>query len=180
MNDPAVKLALALSIMLGGVLAAIAFRPDPAVPRTAAPTWSELAALRNHRPPESAAATATERTAVSHSSQVGAFESAAARGPTVLTPLDNPPTVPALPSKYPGDGLGRSTGWGMPLVPPPDRAPVDTVRRMHKIEDGDTLPALAERYLGSPRRANDIFNANRDVLSNPDLLPIGVELKIPP
>ena len=68
----------------------------------------------------------------------------------------------------------------MPLVPPQEGTPAGNGPRTHKIEDGDTLPALAERYLGSPRRANDIFNTNRDVLSNPDLLPIGAELKIPP
>jgi nucleoid-associated protein YgaU len=51
--------------------------------------------------------------------------------------------------------------------------------RVHSIVDGDTLRDLAARYLGSPDRAMEIFNANRDVLGNPDILPIGVELKIP-
>ena len=49
-----------------------------------------------------------------------------------------------------------------------------------RIVDGDTLAALAQRYLGSPARAGEIFDANRDVLSDPELLPIGAELKIPP
>ena len=40
--------------------------------------------------------------------------------------------------------------------------------------------ALAERYLGPASRAGEIFAANRDVLFDPKLLPIGVELKIPP
>ena len=50
----------------------------------------------------------------------------------------------------------------------------------HTIVDGDTLPALAERYLGSSARANEIYEANRDVLRDPALLPIGMELKLPP
>ena len=50
----------------------------------------------------------------------------------------------------------------------------------HKIVDGDTLASLAERYLGSKTAADAIFQANRDVLSNPEMLPIGVELKLPP
>jgi nucleoid-associated protein YgaU len=50
----------------------------------------------------------------------------------------------------------------------------------HKIHDGDTLPALAQRFLGTAERAGEIFQANRDVLNRPDLLPIGLELKIPP
>jgi nucleoid-associated protein YgaU len=50
----------------------------------------------------------------------------------------------------------------------------------HRIVDGDTLTTLAERYLGSASRAGEIFAANRDVLFDPKLLPIGIELKIPP
>ena len=49
----------------------------------------------------------------------------------------------------------------------------------HKIIDGDSLALLAERYLGSASRASEIFAANRNVLSQPEILPIGVELKIP-
>jgi hypothetical protein len=39
---------------------------------------------------------------------------------------------------------------------------------------------LAQHYLGAAARAGEIFDANRNILSNPELLPIGVELKIPP
>jgi nucleoid-associated protein YgaU len=63
------------------------------------------------------------------------------------------------------------------MMPEPDRPPT---ARTHRIADGDSLVTLAERYLGSPDRALEIFEANRDVLSHPQLLPIGTELKIPP
>jgi nucleoid-associated protein YgaU len=49
----------------------------------------------------------------------------------------------------------------------------------HKIIDGDTLPALAARYLGDAGRAGEIFEANRNVLASPDILPLGRELRIP-
>jgi phage tail protein X len=52
--------------------------------------------------------------------------------------------------------------------------------RTHTVVDGDTLAALAERYLGSSGRALEIYNANRILLPSPDVLPIGVELRIPP
>jgi phage tail protein X len=52
--------------------------------------------------------------------------------------------------------------------------------RTHTVIDGDTLARLAARYLGSSDRYGEIFAANRGVLSTPDLLPIGVELVIPP
>lgn len=50
----------------------------------------------------------------------------------------------------------------------------------HVVEDGDTLTRLAAQYLGRPEAYLEIFNYNRDVLSTPDLLPIGAVLKIPP
>jgi len=49
----------------------------------------------------------------------------------------------------------------------------------HRIVDGDTLHKLAQAYLGDRDRYLDIFQANRGVLSDPRLLPIGVELAIP-
>ena len=51
--------------------------------------------------------------------------------------------------------------------------------RIHVVHNGDTLEKLAERYLGSPLRAGEIFDLNRDRLKNPHVLPIGAELRIP-
>ncbi|MBI3838728.1 MAG: LysM peptidoglycan-binding domain-containing protein [Planctomycetia bacterium] len=58
-------------------------------------------------------------------------------------------------------------------------SPADGLVR-HKIADGDTLSKLAATYLDHSDRYLEIFELNRDVLSSPDLLPIGRELKIPP
>ncbi len=52
--------------------------------------------------------------------------------------------------------------------------------RTHVVVDGDTLTGLAARYLGSSDRYGEIFSANRQLLSKPDLLPIGATLVIPP
>ena len=93
-----------------------------------------------------------------------------------------PSRAAALPAdSYPETNPPPSSQWGvsMDLVMPVTTATDDEPRR-HKIVDGDTLPALAERYLGSAARANEIFDANRDVLPDPELLPIGAKLKIPP
>jgi nucleoid-associated protein YgaU len=49
----------------------------------------------------------------------------------------------------------------------------------HRVVDGDTLASIAQRYLGDAQHAPEIFEANRDVLTNPELLPIGAVLKIP-
>lgn len=66
--------------------------------------------------------------------------------------------------------------------PPPkpvSPAPPQAARTItHRIADGDTLASLAARYLGSASRWREIFAANRDRLANPDILPIGAELRI--
>jgi nucleoid-associated protein YgaU len=50
---------------------------------------------------------------------------------------------------------------------------------VHAIVNGDTLEALAERYLGRADRAGEIFEANRTRLQDPEILPIGMKLTIP-
>jgi nucleoid-associated protein YgaU len=60
---------------------------------------------------------------------------------------------------------------------PSPRAPIRF--DIHVVEDGDTLSTIAEQCLGAASRANEIFELNRDILKSPDLLPIGVALRIP-
>jgi nucleoid-associated protein YgaU len=62
----------------------------------------------------------------------------------------------------------------------PDLDMPDTAPRRHVVVDGDTLSKLAVRYLGNSDRVAELFRANRALLSNPDLLPIGAVLEIPP
>ena len=52
--------------------------------------------------------------------------------------------------------------------------------RNHRITDGDNLQRLANRYLGDESRYTEIYAINEDTLSDPELLQIGMELKIPP
>ncbi|MCE9605226.1 MAG: tail protein X [Planctomycetia bacterium] len=67
------------------------------------------------------------------------------------------------------------------VTPPPEQSRVKASKpKRHRVRDGETLASLAERYYGNAERYIAIYDANRGVLSNPDLLPIGVELAIPP
>ncbi len=49
----------------------------------------------------------------------------------------------------------------------------------HVVTDGDTLLDLAKRYWGDASRAEELYQLNRDRLDHPDLLPIGIVLRVP-
>ena len=50
----------------------------------------------------------------------------------------------------------------------------------HRVVNGDSLAALSQQYYGRPDRGLMIFAANRRQLVHPEILPIGMELVIPP
>ena len=49
----------------------------------------------------------------------------------------------------------------------------------HKVEAGDCLWNLAKQYLGDGSRYNEIYELNRDIVQNPNLIYVGQELKLP-
>ncbi|MBI2478001.1 MAG: tail protein X, partial [Planctomycetia bacterium] len=55
----------------------------------------------------------------------------------------------------------------------------DEPARVHRIADGDTLETIAERYLGDRREWRSIFSHNHEILTDPAILPIGQEIRIP-
>ncbi len=57
-----------------------------------------------------------------------------------------------------------------PAVPPPGR---------YRVRDGDDLTSIATRFYGTPAVAREIWEVNRDLLPDPGLLPIGLELRLP-
>ena len=61
-------------------------------------------------------------------------------------------------------------------APAASTAPTD---RVHVVQDGDSLERLAQRYYGSERYAAFLYSVNQAVLRSPQLLPIGVSLRIP-
>jgi nucleoid-associated protein YgaU len=164
MMDPVVKTAMALCVLLAGVCAAMLFRHDPPVATSPAPPAP--ARLLIHSDGDAAApADLPPRT-----------PSAIQRPATVVKPLDVVKSPAPLAPNYPRTDLPSDSrrGGSIDMMMPAS----DT--RTHKIVDGDTLASLAQRYLGSATRAREIFDANRNVLSDPELLPIGAELKMPP
>jgi nucleoid-associated protein YgaU len=47
------------------------------------------------------------------------------------------------------------------------------------VKKGDTLSALAKRFYGKGSLYMKIFDANQDVLTNPDLIKVGQKLRVP-
>jgi len=55
----------------------------------------------------------------------------------------------------------------------------DTTGHTYVVREGDTLGQIAEKLLGDHTASLDIFNANRDQLTDPNVLRPGQVLKIP-
>jgi nucleoid-associated protein YgaU len=50
---------------------------------------------------------------------------------------------------------------------------------IYTVKSGDTLSLIAKSLFGDPMRYPEIFNLNKDVLKNPDLIKVGQKLKLP-
>lgn len=51
--------------------------------------------------------------------------------------------------------------------------------RIHTVAEGETLSAISRRVYGCANRWEEIFDANRDQLDDPDLIRPGQTLRIP-
>ncbi|HVO83229.1 MAG TPA: LysM peptidoglycan-binding domain-containing protein [Syntrophobacteria bacterium] len=49
----------------------------------------------------------------------------------------------------------------------------------HEVKKGETLSKIAEKYYGDSGLYMKIFEANRDTLTDPNLIRIGQKLRIP-
>jgi nucleoid-associated protein YgaU len=58
--------------------------------------------------------------------------------------------------------------------------PAALVPPSYVVRDGDDLTSIATRFYGHPAAAGAIWTANRATLSDPEVLPIGSELTLPP
>lgn len=171
------RIALAVVVMLAGLGVALCFRQPIEPHDTPAATASEQPS-RDDR-----AAVASGNSGLSRyiaDSPAGAAGQEGNRlqvsrpfAPAANDDVEGPSSArPAQPAMRNVDAAEDRLALG----PEPPEVP----QRTHIIRDGDTLTYLAEKYLGSAERYLEIYAANRDLLRSPDLLPIGVELKIPP
>ncbi|HEY2828424.1 MAG TPA: LysM peptidoglycan-binding domain-containing protein, partial [Pirellulales bacterium] len=133
----------------------------------------------------------------SHSGSVENSDSGTAtagNGPAQVTPQVRPtsPDVTAFDGHIeaaPGSAAGGTSGAehlagvdeasGSNAARTGPLVDMNAPEQKHIIIDGDTLQSLAQHYLGRADRYWELFQYNRDVLRNPDVLPIGAELRIP-
>jgi len=177
--DRGLKIALASAVLLGGMAMAFMFRNQST--GTADPSQSSQRSMRLEKLELPLAgrrsASYPARTDNRLSSTPRASDSRPAA--TILTPLAPSEPPPVLARDYPRSP--DSSRWGTPIGFGLPRANSGRAsERTHGLEDGDTLEYLAEHYLGDADRAMEIYEANRNVLSSPDVLPIGVEIEMPP
>jgi nucleoid-associated protein YgaU len=55
----------------------------------------------------------------------------------------------------------------------------DSIFARHTVASGESLSKIAKHYYGNAMKYTAIFEANRDVLKNPDLIHPGQDLVIP-
>lgn len=58
-------------------------------------------------------------------------------------------------------------------------APTPTASRYYTIQSGDTLSKIAKEYYGDPNEYDKIFDANREVIGDPDKIYPGQQIRIP-
>jgi LysM repeat protein len=83
--------------------------------------------------------------------------------------------VAAAPAPAPAAG-GVATGGGPAPAP---AVATKTAERIHVVEKGDTLGAIAKKYYGKAGAYMKIFEANKDILTDPDKIKPGQKLRIP-
>jgi len=71
----------------------------------------------------------------------------------------------------------QGSSGSSPMPGPGPQTPGEAT--VYEVKPGDTLSAIAQRFYGKASLYPKIFDANRDILTNPDLIKVGQKLKIP-
>jgi nucleoid-associated protein YgaU len=80
--------------------------------------------------------------------------------------------------KQPPDFSNVVSG-GSSTAPPPASPQAPAARRTYTVQKGDSLSKIAEREYGDAKEWHRIFEANKDIISDPDLIYPGQTLKLP-
>ncbi len=85
--------------------------------------------------------------------------------------------------KVQGDTPEGMRGWTDPMkyLKEPTGSAIDEAKLVHhyRVQPGDSLWKISEKFYGNGNRWQDIFNANKDQIQNPDLIYPDQTLVIP-
>ena len=160
------KIGLAMAILIVGFAAALCFPNRPAAGRPIARAGEldqQIQLLPVHA-----------YTGLDYSS---ATEVAVVEPSPVLADAGPPPKAIRLPMLEATTALPPVAHTESKKEPRPRQATV--AERVYVVRAGDTLSAVAAKYLGSRSRYDEIYEANRDQLTSPDALAVGMRLQIP-
>jgi nucleoid-associated protein YgaU len=168
-QPPPLKAAVIFLVLVVAIVAALTFKRAP---KNADETAKSPQRITVKKPPVTEGAGTRLLGKINNAPSVDVVSDQ--RGPV---DLKAPP--PALAKTFPQETLsdvaGNSVnGWEGDSTSSGEGGP-----RTHRVLDGDTLASLAERFLGDAQRSGEILEANRALVANPELLPIGAELVIP-
>ncbi len=65
-------------------------------------------------------------------------------------------------------------------APEPKPEEPEEKAEIYEIVSGDTLGAIAKRFYGNPSKYTKIFEANKDIISDPNKIYPGQKIRIPP
>ncbi|MGV3524877.1 MAG: LysM peptidoglycan-binding domain-containing protein [Candidatus Sericytochromatia bacterium] len=98
-------------------------------------------------------------------------------GMTLKIPVP-PSAVPSTPIQLPQEPA-PPVAPAQPVAPTQPTAPAEASYSQYTVKRGESLSSIALDTLGDSERYMEIFQANRDVLKDPDALRLGMTLKIP-
>ena len=77
------------------------------------------------------------------------------------------------------EGVERVEAEGVSVPPPPPAEPPPPPVQYYVIESGDTLYGIAKNFYGNGMKYPEIFEANREVIEDPDKIYPGQKIRIP-
>jgi hypothetical protein len=85
----------------------------------------------------------------------------------------------SMDSKQTGQNESRTGPSSVPTSPPAQASPSEGGCAIHVVKQSETLESIAQDRLGDPRRAREIAELNRDLLSEVSWLRPGMRLLLP-
>ena len=76
-------------------------------------------------------------------------------------------------------GVEKVNDDGLQVKPQPPAKEPEPEFTFYTIESGDSLSKIAKKYYGDAMKWNTLFEANREVIQNPDLIYPGQVIRVP-